>query len=73
MILLRYKISLLEVVGVTSTRSTFSVAIVLIASKYENNFVWTLKLLKRLFIRVDSYPIVSDRYIDIMNAKSCVS
>jgi len=65
---------LLEVVGITSTRLTFSVAFVLHTSKHENNFVWSLGRLKGLFFRVDAYPriVVSDRDISLVNAINVV-
>jgi len=39
------KYRLLEIVGVTSTRLTFSVAFVLMSTEHENNFTWTLQRL----------------------------
>ncbi|XP_068466406.1 uncharacterized protein [Phaseolus vulgaris] len=62
--------SLLEVVGITSTGLTFSVAFCLLAAEKENNFLWALDRLKGLFFRVDSYPrvVVCDRDIALMNA-----
>ncbi|XP_068503635.1 protein FAR1-RELATED SEQUENCE 5-like, partial [Phaseolus vulgaris] len=66
----RYRMPLFEVVGVTSTRLTFSAAFMLLASEHHHNFVWALDKLKGLFLRVDSYPkvVVSDRDIALMNA-----
>jgi len=62
--------SLLEVVGITSTGLTFFVAFCLLVAEKENNFVWTLDRFKGLFFRVDSYPrvVVCDRDISLMNA-----
>jgi len=62
--------SLLEVVGITSTGLTFSVAFCLLALEKENNFLWALDKLKGLFLRVDSYPrvVVCDRDASLMNA-----
>jgi len=62
--------SLLEVVGITSTSFTFSVAFCLLVVEKENNFLWALDRLKRLFFRVDSYHrvVVCDRDIALMNA-----
>jgi len=62
--------SLLKVVGITSTGLTFSVAFCLLAAEKENNFLWALDKLKGLFFRVDSYPrvVVCDRDIALMNA-----
>jgi len=62
--------SLLEVVGITSTGLTFSVAFCLLVAEKENNFVWAIDRLKELFFIVDSYPrvVVFDRDIALMNA-----
>jgi len=46
---------LLEVIGVTSTGLTFSIASPLLKSKCENNFVWTSKRLNKLFLRIYSF------------------
>jgi len=69
----KYRLPLLEIVGVTSTGSTFSVAFVLLSNERENNFVWALQKLKGLFVTVD-YPevIVCDRDLALMNAISIV-
>jgi len=39
----KYRMPLPEIVGVTSTRMTFSPAFVLLPSEREKNFVWALK------------------------------
>jgi len=69
----KYKLSLLEIIGVTSTGLTFSIAFVLLSNEHENNFVWTLQKLKGLFVTVD-HPevIVCDRDLTLMNAISIV-
>ncbi|XP_068471255.1 uncharacterized protein [Phaseolus vulgaris] len=66
----KYRMSLLEVVGITSTGLTFSVAFCLLAAEKENNFFWALDRLKGLFLRVDSCPrvVVCDRDVALMNA-----
>jgi len=65
----KYKMPLLEVVGFTSTGLTSSIALVLLTSKWENNFVWALERLKGLFLKGYAYPRVevSDRDIAPMN------
>ena len=70
----KYMLPLLEIVGVTSIRLTFSVAFVLLSTERENNFIWTLQRLKELFFRGDVYPqvIVNDRDLALMNAISVV-
>jgi len=66
----KYRLPLLEVVGVTSTGLTFSVAFVLMATECQNNFIWALQRLRGLFLRRDVYltVIVSDRDLALMNA-----
>jgi len=70
----RYRMSLLEVVGITSMRLMFSVAFMLLTSEWQHNFVWALERLKGCFFRVDSYPkiMVIDRYIALMNVINVV-
>jgi len=70
----KYRLPLLEIVGVTSTGLTFSAAFVLLSTERENNFIWSLQRLKGLFFREDVYPqvIVSDRDLALMNAISVV-
>jgi len=62
--------SLLKVVGITSTGLTFSIAFCLLVVGKENNFVWTLDRLKGLFFKVDSYlrVVVCVTDIVLMNA-----
>jgi len=66
----KYRLPLVEIAGVTSTRLTFSAAFVLMSTKCENNFTWALQRLRGLFLRADVYPIVivSDRDLALMNA-----
>jgi len=70
----KYRLPFLEIVGVTSTGLTFSVAFVLLSTESENNFIWTLQRLKGLFFRGDVYPqvIVSDKDLALMNVLSVV-
>jgi len=70
----KYKLSLLEIVGVTSTGLTFSVAFVLLSNEHENNFVWALEKLKGLFVIGAVHPqvIVCHRDITLKNAISIV-
>jgi len=66
----KYRLPLLEIVGVTSTRLTFSTVFVLMSTECENNFTWALQRLRGLFLRGDVYPtfIVSDRDLALVNA-----
>ncbi|XP_058742340.1 protein FAR1-RELATED SEQUENCE 5-like [Vicia villosa] len=45
----RYRLPLLEIVGVTSTKLTFSVAFAYLEHEREKNFTWALQKLKELF------------------------
>jgi len=66
----KYRLPLLEIVGMTSIGLKFSAAFILVKAERENNFVWALERLKGLFTRVDAYPkvIVSDRDLGLMKA-----
>jgi len=46
----KYRLPLLEIVGVTSTRLTFSHAFVFLSSERQNNFTWVLERLRGLFM-----------------------
>lgn len=46
----KYRLPLLEIVGVTSTKLTFSIAFVYLESERSNNFIWALKRLQGLFL-----------------------
>jgi len=46
----KYRLLLLEIVGVTSTGLTFSTTFVLLSTERENNFIWTLQRLRGLFL-----------------------
>ena len=65
----RYKYPLLEIVGVTSTKLTFSIAFTFVDHEYEDNYTWTMEKLKSLmtpntFLEV----IVTNRELGLMNA-----
>jgi len=66
----KYRLPLLEIVGVTSTGLTFSAAFVLMSTECQNNFTWVLQKLRGLFFKGDVYPtiIISDRDLALMNA-----
>ena len=70
----RYRMFLVEVIGITQTGLTFSTAFVLLAFKRENNFVSALERLKWLYFRVNTYPkvMISDKDIARMNAINVV-
>ncbi len=65
----RYRLPLLEIVGVTSTDMTFSVAFVYLNSEGEESYTWALERLRSV-IADDVLPelIVTDRDLALMNA-----
>ncbi|XP_028063963.1 uncharacterized protein LOC114267153 [Camellia sinensis] len=65
----RYRLQLLEIVGVTSTEKTFSVGFAYRQYEREDNYAWALGILRSLMDE-NSLPnvIVSDRELSLMNA-----
>ena len=65
----RYRYPLLEIVGVTSTELTFSVAFVFMDHEYEDNYTWAMERLKSL-MRSNIFPrvVVTDRELALINA-----
>lgn len=65
----RYRFPLMQMVGVTSTDKTFSVAQSFIMGEKQENYVWVLENLKRV-MDTDRLPtvIVTDRDLALMNA-----
>jgi len=70
----KYRLPLLEIVGVTSTDLTFSTVFVVLSSERESNFIWALERLRELFLRGDVLPkvIVSNMDLAFMNVISVV-
>ncbi|XP_020216699.1 PKS-NRPS hybrid synthetase CHGG_01239 [Cajanus cajan] len=66
----RYGLSLLEIVGVTSTKLTFSMAFAYVMSERVDNFTWALQKLKGLITNDNDTPqvIVTDRDLGMMKA-----
>ena len=66
----RYKLSLLNIVGVIPTGMTFSVAFAYLEGEHINNVVWALKRFWGIFLRHDVIleVIVIDRDLTLMNA-----
>uniref|UniRef100_A0A803PB10 OTU domain-containing protein n=1 Tax=Cannabis sativa TaxID=3483 RepID=A0A803PB10_CANSA len=64
-----YRLPLLEIVGVTSTEYTFSIAFVFLESKQEDNYTWALDRLKNM-MDIDFLPneVVTDRELALINA-----
>ncbi|XP_057443916.1 uncharacterized protein LOC130736078 [Lotus japonicus] len=59
----RYKIPLLEMVGVTSTNLTYSIAFAYMANERTNEVLWALNRLKGLIVKEENLPkvIVTDK------------
>ncbi|KAH1257425.1 hypothetical protein HKD37_03G007398 [Glycine soja] len=70
----RFKLSLLDIVGVTPTRMTFFAAFAYLEGKHLNNIVWALQWFRGLFMRVDALlgVIVTDRDLSLMNSVKTV-
>ena len=65
----RYRLPLLEIVGVTSTDMTFSVAFAYLQYEKEDNYTWALGILRSVMDE-NTLPsiIVTDRELALMNA-----
>ena len=65
----RYRLPLLEIMGVTSTNLTFSVAFAYMDSEREDNYTWVLERLRSV-MDADVLPelIVTDRDLALLNA-----
>ncbi|XP_027189060.2 uncharacterized protein [Cicer arietinum] len=70
----RYRLPLLEIVGVTSTSLTFSVGFAYLEKERQDNFIWAFEKVRMLFKSESliSKVIVTDRDLAMMNAISVV-
>jgi len=70
----RYKLPLLEFVGVTPTGMTVSVGFAYLEGERVNNVVWALEWFRGLFLRRDALLglIVTDRDLALMNVVKIV-
>ncbi|KAH1257635.1 Protein FAR1-RELATED SEQUENCE 5 [Glycine max] len=70
----RYRLPLLDFVGVTPTGMTFSAGFAYLEGKRVNNLVWALEWFRGLFLRNNRLPvvIVTDRDLVLMNALKIV-
>ncbi|KAL5137301.1 Protein FAR1-RELATED SEQUENCE 5 [Glycine soja] len=70
----KYRLPLLDFVGVTPTTMTFSAGFAYLEAERVNNIVWTLERFRGLFLRNDCLPvvIVTDRDLALMNAVKTV-
>lgn len=69
----RYRLPLLEIIGVTSTDSTFSVAFAYLGYEREDNNIWALGVLRTVMENI-AFPkiIITDRELALMKAISKV-
>ncbi|KAH1253871.1 putative protein FAR1-RELATED SEQUENCE 10 [Glycine max] len=70
----RYRLPLLDFVGVTPTTMTFSAGFAYLEAERVNNIVWALEQFRGLFLRNDRLPvvIVTDRDLALTNAVKTV-
>ena len=70
----RYRLQLLDFVGVTPTGMTFYAGFAYLEGEHVNNVVWALKHFRGLFLRRDALPgvIVIDRDLALMNVVKTV-
>ncbi|KAH1262488.1 Protein FAR1-RELATED SEQUENCE 6 [Glycine max] len=70
----RYRLPLLDFVGVTPTAMTFFAGFAYLEAERVNNIVWALERFRGLFLRNDRLPvvIVTDRDLALMNAVKTV-
>ncbi|KAL5159018.1 putative protein FAR1-RELATED SEQUENCE 10 [Glycine soja] len=70
----RYRLPLLDFVGVTPTGMTFSAGFAYLEGECVNNVVWALEQFRGLFLRRDRLPIViiTDRDLALMNGVKTV-
>ncbi|KAH1242526.1 Protein FAR1-RELATED SEQUENCE 5 [Glycine max] len=70
----RYRLPLLDFVGVTPTGMTFSAGFAYLEDERVNNLVWALEWFQDLFLRNDRLPvvIVTDRDLALMNVVKVV-
>ena len=70
----KYRLPLLEIVGVTSTKLTILVVFEFLSSERQNNFTWALERLRGLFMTFEGGPqvIVTDRDLTLMNVINTV-
>ncbi|XP_038711743.1 PKS-NRPS hybrid synthetase CHGG_01239-like [Tripterygium wilfordii] len=68
----KYRLPLLQIVGVTSTKKTFSVCFCYMSAEKEENYVWALNCFKDLFETVLAGVFICDREIALMNALKTV-
>jgi len=70
----RYKLPLLDFVGVTPMMMTFSAGFAYLEGECVNNVVWALERFRGFFLRRDALPevIVTNRDLTLMNAMKTI-
>ena len=70
----RYKLPLLDIVGVTYSGMTFSAAFAYLEGEHINNVAWTLEWFRGIFMRHDAIPqvIITNRDSTLMNVVKIV-
>ena len=70
----RYRLPMLDFVGLTPTGMTFSAGFAYLDGDHLNNVVWALERFRGIFLRRDVLPgvIVTDRDLTLMNAVKTV-
>ena len=70
----RYRLSLLDIVGVTPTRMTFSIAFFYLEEERLNNVFWAQEWFRDIFLRCDALVgvIITDKDLTLMNAVKTV-
>jgi len=61
----RYKLYLLDILGVTFIGLTLTTTFVLLVREWENKFIWILEILGGLFFRSNVFPQVFVSYKDL--------
>ncbi|KAH1228031.1 hypothetical protein GmHk_10G028118 [Glycine max] len=69
----RYRLPLLDFVGVIPTRMTFSTGFAYLEGECLNNVVWALEQFRGIFLRHDALPVVTGRDLALMNAVKTIA
>ncbi|KAD6118680.1 hypothetical protein E3N88_09951 [Mikania micrantha] len=65
----QYKLPFIQIVGVTSTHQTFSIAHAFVSKEREKNYVWVLEMAKSMLNKcMEPRVIITDRDLAIMSA-----
>ncbi|KAD4586365.1 hypothetical protein E3N88_23966 [Mikania micrantha] len=65
----QYRLSFIQIAGVTSTHQTFSIAHAFVSREREENYVWVLEMVKSMLNKcMEPRVIITDRYLPVMSA-----